>query len=196
MATVDYSSVKKPLVGNKDIECGDVCVIQEFDGKIFLGIIDVLGHGQGAYEVAVLCKYYLEKHYKSDLLEVLEGLHEHIRSTRGAIAGLGLLDIESGKLKYLGMGNPVAKIFGIEPKKIPPRPGVVGYVIRSPLVNTFQLNDGDVLVMYTDGINEHFELDDYPELLKDSAETIATNIMQRFSKEHDDAACIALKYKR
>jgi len=52
----------------------------------------------------------------------------------------------------------------------------------------------DVLVLYTDGVKEHFGLEDYPELLKDKAETIATHIIHQFGKENDDAACIALRY--
>lgn len=196
MSIVDYFFAKRPLVGNKDNECGDVCVIQEFGHKIFLGIVDVLGHGQRAHEIAIICKDYLEKNCKSGLVEIIEGLHEHIMGTRGATVGLSLLDIETGELRYSGMGNTVARIFRADTLRIVPRPGVVGYEMRTPMAQTFQLNDGDVLVMCTDGIMEHFELADYPELLKDSAETIVNNIMQKFSKEKDDAACITLKYHR
>jgi negative regulator of sigma-B (phosphoserine phosphatase) len=58
------------------------------------------------------------------------------------------------------------------------------------------LTDGDVLVLHTDGVKEHFDLEDYPELLVDDAETVANHIINQFGGAEDDACCIALRYQR
>ena len=39
-------------------------------------------------------------------------------------------------------------------------------------------------------------LNDYPQLLHDDAQTIAVTIVERFGRDYDDAACIALRYRR
>jgi len=193
---VSYFFAKRPLMGNKDIECGDTVVVKEFDGKLFLGIVDVLGHGQNAHELAIVCHHFLEKNYQKDLLDILSELHEHIKSTGGTVAALGLLDVATGNLRYIGVGNTVARKFGRQPKRLISREGVLGYVIRTLREETLTLEEGDVLILYTDGVREHFELEDYPDLLEDSVQTVVENIMTKFGKDEDDAACLALRYER
>ena len=192
MPSLDYFLAKRPL--NNDVFCGDTGIIKEFDNKIFIGIVDVMGHGEKANEVALLCDDFLEKNYRQDLVETIEGLHEYIKGSRGAVAGLCLLDLKSGEIECVGIGNIAIKKLGSSNIKIIPRAGIVGYIMPSPRKETMKLHDGDVLILHTDGVKEHFDLEDYPELLVDDARTIATVIIQRFSREQDDALCIVLRY--
>jgi serine phosphatase RsbU (regulator of sigma subunit) len=55
------------------------------------------------------------------------------------------------------------------------------------------LSPGDVLVFYTDGVKDRFELSDYRHAISDTPRFIARNVVEMFGKEHDDAACIAVK---
>ena len=59
---------------------------------------------------------------------------------------------------------------------------------------TLKLFAGDVLVMYSDGIKEHFELSEYPGILTGNAKSIAVGLLNQFGKQNDDVSCIALKY--
>ena len=68
--------------------------------------------------------------------------------------------------------------------------------MRSPREEHLLLGRDDVLVLYTDGVQDRFTLDDYPQLLHDDAQTIAVTIVERFGRDYDDAACVALKYRR
>ncbi|MCJ7542234.1 MAG: serine/threonine-protein phosphatase, partial [Desulfobacterales bacterium] len=192
--TMDYHIAKRPL--NNDVFCGDTGIIKEFDNKVFVGVVDVLGHGEEAHEVAAVCEDFFQKNYYLDLAETLKGLHEHIKGSRGAVVGLSLLDLESGELQCTAMGNITIRKFGSSNTRIISREGIVGYIMSSPRIKKVKLYDGDVLVLYTDGVKEHFDQKDYPELLAHDARTIATRIMDQFGKEHDDALCIVLKYTR
>ena len=58
------------------------------------------------------------------------------------------------------------------------------------------LSYGDVVLLYTDGVKDRFELGEYPQLLQHGAEAIAKTIVQRFGKDYDDASCIALRYEK
>lgn len=194
IAKIDYFFTKRPLPGNKDSKCGDTGIIKKFNNKVFIAIADVLGHGKKAYKVAITLDKYLEKNYRRDLIEIIKGIHVCLKESRGAAVGLCLLDLKTGQLKYVGIGNIVARKFGSSNVRIISRSGVVGYVIPAPREETMKLYDGDILVFYTDGVKEHFELEDYPELLRDDAKTIATHIIHQFGKEEDDAACMALRY--
>ena len=196
MPYLDYFLAKRPFFYNKAIECGDTGVIKEFDNKVFIAIVAVLGHGNEAYNLAVICRDFLEKSYRQDLIETMKAFHEHIKGSRGAVASLCLLDIDSGILKYVGIGDTTARKFGVNPRRLIFNDGIIGYIIKSPKEETMKLDDGDVFVLYTDGVKEHLELEDYPELLGDDAKTIATHIIRQFSKVEDDATCIVVRYKK
>lgn len=189
---LDYFLAKRPL--NNDVFCGDTGIIREFDSKIFIAAIDVLGHGENANKVALICNDFLEKNYRQDLVKTMDGFHKHIQGTRGVVAGLCLLDLKTGELEYVGIGNITIRKFGSSNVRIIPRSGIVGYIMSTPRKEIVKLYDGDVLVLYTDGVKEHFGLEDYPELLIDDARTIATHIIKQFGKETDDALCIALRF--
>ena len=128
--------------------------------------------------------------------EIDEDLDKQLRGSRCAVAGLCLLDLETGELKYVGMGNITARIFGSSNVKLIPSLGIVGYAMPSLKEDKIKLHNGAVLVLHTDGVQEHFGLYDYPELLRQNAKTIANNIIEKFGKSEDDALCIALRYRR
>ena len=186
--------VKRPLV--KEDECGDTGFIKEFDNKVFLGIIDVLGHGKKAYKITMIFEDFLKKNYNRNLIEIIKGFHECIKGLRGAAVGLCLLDLKSGELKYAGMGNITARKFGACSQRLVSRSGVIGYEISTPKEEIMKLCDGDVFLLYTDGVQEHFELEDYPEILNSDARTIAKQVINKFGKKTDDALCIALRYRK
>lgn len=180
---------------HRDTECGDTGLIKEFDGKVFVAIVDVLGHGSEAHELAVVCRDFLEKNYRQDLKEILKALHEFLRGSRGVVAGLCLLETDSGVLKYIGVGDITVRKFGANPAKLISQDGIVGYVMKTLHEGTMKLEDGDILVLYTDGVKEHFDAEEYPQLFSDNARAIASNIIRKFGKEEDDATCIALRWK-
>ncbi len=193
----DFHITQKPLMTNS--ECGDIGIIKEYDHKLFVCAIDVLGHGKEAYEVAIQCRDFLDINYKKNLPEIIRELHEHIKGSRGAVAALCLLDLENGMLEYAGIGNITIKRFRSGKNKVyktlHTRSGIIGYIIPTPRKEAIKLFLGDLLVLFSDGVREHFEMQDYPDILTDNAETVAKNIISRFGKKTDDAICIAIKIR-
>ncbi len=62
MVALDYFLAKRPIFYNQDTECGDTGIIKEFDNKVFIGIVDVLGHGPEAHKLALICQdFFREK---------------------------------------------------------------------------------------------------------------------------------------
>ena len=81
-------------------------------------------------------------------------------------------------------------------KKVYSTPGTLGHQIRTPREQKLTIAADEVLVLYSDGVKEQFELTDYPQLSYQDSQTIARTIVTRFGKDHDDASCAVLRYKQ
>lgn len=195
MPGLDCHFIKRALEGSPDA-CGDAGLILESSDELFWALIDVLGHGRDAHAVAVRAEGYLVENYRQSLAEVMKGLHEHLRGTRGAVAALGCLHKETGKMLFSGIGNIMTRLYGAKPHQFLSRDGIIGYVIPNPVEHEVELNSGDILVATSDGIREHFDMNFFPDLLKGSARQIAAKIMDQLSKGDDDASCIVVRYRK
>jgi phosphoserine phosphatase RsbX len=193
VSRVDCYLVKRALTLKED-ECGDTGVIKEFDGQCFLALVDALGHGSEAHDVALKAQAYLERNCCEELVDMMQGLHACLKGTRGAVATLCRLDTTTGELIHVGIGNITVRVLGPNAFRFVSRDGVVGYMMSTVRAQTLKLFAGDVLVMHSDGIKEHFELSECPGILTGTAKSIATGLLKQFGKENDDASCIALKY--
>ena len=193
MSRVDCYLIKRALT-LRESDCGDTGVIKEFDGQCFIALVDVLGHGSEAHDVALIAQKYLEQNYCEELVDVMQGLHACLKGTRGAVAALCRLNTETGELIYVGIGNITVRVLGHRKARFVLGDGIVGYMMTTPREQTLKLFAGDVLVMYSDGIKEHFELSEYPGILTGNAKSIAVGLLNQFGKKNDDVSCIALKY--
>jgi negative regulator of sigma-B (phosphoserine phosphatase) len=193
LAAVDYYLVKRGMTGWDD-ECGDTGLVREIGDRCFLALIDALGHGKEAHETALLAEHYLSANCGRDLVEVMQGLHMHLKGTRGVVAACCMLNQRSGNLRYVGVGNITSKIYGDHPYHFVPQDGIVGYKMASPTEQQRRLHHGDILLLSSDGIREHFDIYDFPGLLSGSARQIATAIMDNLGKANDDASCLVLRY--
>jgi negative regulator of sigma-B (phosphoserine phosphatase) len=194
VGTVDTHLILRPLTGLME-ECGDTGVIVTSGAACFAALVDVLGHGAEARKSAIVAEEFLPGCAGADLTESLQGLHRLLRSGRGAVATLLNLDLQSGELLVAGMGNITTRLFGGEHVRILSRDGIIGYSMSTPRVHTLSMTPGDVLLLYSDGIRESFELHDCPGLLTGTAQEIAERVMQHFRKADDDASCLVVRYE-
>jgi anti-sigma regulatory factor (Ser/Thr protein kinase)/serine/threonine protein phosphatase PrpC len=188
---LDCAYFVRPCIGER--VSGDAAVVERRDDRIFLGIVDGLGHGPEAYAVAKEAVTFLRRSWQSNVVSTLSELHEALKGTPGAAAGLSVVDTKTRSMSYAGVGNTVVRSFGHREMRFHSSGGTLGHQMRTPKERTFKLQDRDVLILYTDGVKERFELTDYPQLLYQSARTIARTIVDRFGKAYDDATCIALR---
>lgn len=193
MGTIEYSCKKKPLVN--EYACGDYYFVKEYDESVCIILIDVLGHGKEAYELTQICEEFLQKHYKTNPFDLIQQLNNHIKGSRGAVAAIGQLDTRTGLFTYVLIGDITIRRFALKPQTAVCRPGIVGYMMPTPRVEQMNVHPGDVLLLHTDGVSNHFKLSDYPGILNDSIDQVSKTIIERFAKKHDDSACIALRYK-
>ena len=189
---LEHSSRIRPCPGER--VSGDTVVIRPLEQGLFVAIVDVLGHGTEANELTHVIDAYLARYGTSDVSGVMKRLHQHLKGTRGAVVGLCAIDAATGRVEYAGIGNTTMRRFGRVETRLVSQEGVLGQNMRTPWAQTLQLEPGDVIVLYTDGVSDRFTSDDYPGVLRHAAEEVASNIVKRFGKDHDDAACIAVRY--
>jgi negative regulator of sigma-B (phosphoserine phosphatase) len=190
---LEYSSTIRPFPG--ETVSGDAVVVRSLEEGIFVAIVDVLGHGPEANKLTHVIDAYLSRYGASDVVGVMQNLHQHLKGTRGAAVGLCAINTLSGHAVYVGIGNTTIRHFGETETRLVSQDGVVGQNMRTPILQTLQLEAGDVLVLYSDGVSDRFSADNYPSILRHTAEELANNIVQRFGKDYDDAACFALRYR-
>jgi serine phosphatase RsbU (regulator of sigma subunit) len=171
---LEHSSQIRPCRG--ELLSGDAVVIRPLEPGLFVAIVDVLGHGPEAHE----------------LTHVIDA--QHLKGSRGAAVGLCAIDAATGRIDYAGIGNTTLRRFGKTETRLVSQDGVLGQNMRTPLHQTLQLEPGDLIVLYTDGVSDRFTSDDYPGVLRHAPKEVANNIVQRFGKDYDDAACIAVRY--
>lgn len=193
MASIDFGMCYRAMLG-PDSECGDITFMKQYNNQCFFALIDVLGHGSEARKIAILAERYLEENYKNNIIDLINGLHLHLKGTRGAVVALCHLEISTGELTYIGIGNITVRVFGGKAIRLTPKGGIVGYKITTPRSNKLKLNPEDIVIMYSDGIKEHFDIVECAALLKEEAQEISDGILKQFGKKNDDASCIVLKY--
>lgn len=188
---LEHASLVRPCPG--EAVSGDTTVIRSLANGLFVSIVDVLGHGPEAHEVALLIDGYLEAYGSDDVAGLMTRLHGRLRGTRGAAVGLCAMDAETGRISYAGTGNTALRRFGKADTRLVSKDGVLGQNMRTPLVQTLELEAGDLVVLYTDGVRDRFSADDYPSVLHEAPKDVVRTIIRRFGKDHDDAACIAVR---
>jgi negative regulator of sigma-B (phosphoserine phosphatase) len=190
---LDYSSTVRPCPGQR--VSGDAVVTRVLEQGLFVAIVDVLGHGPEAHELTHVIDAYLVRYGSADVSAVMQRLHQHLKGTRGAAVGLCAIDSATRRVDYAGIGNTSIRRFGHTETRLVSQEGVLGQNMRSPLLQTLQMEPGDIIVLYTDGVSDRFTAQDYPGVVRHSSQEVASNIVQRFGKVHDDAACIAVRVK-
>jgi serine phosphatase RsbU (regulator of sigma subunit) len=172
---------------------GDAIVARESSGRLVLCIIDVLGHGPAAHKLATEAEALLARPSGDDVTLLIRTLDEALKGSLGAAVAVATLQPGGGSGQYVGIGNTVARIFGRSERRLTSVDGIVGQAHASPRIAEFTLGAGDVLVLHTDGISSRFAAADYPQLASDDVEISARELIKRFGKTYDDAACIVAR---
>jgi len=193
MPNADCHCRKRSMPGEEPA-CGDAGLIVADEAACFVALLDVLGHGPEAADVAGVAEAYLAGHCREPLTELMQGLHERLKGSRGLVAFLGRFELATGLFRYVGIGNIAARVYGPDdPVSLVSKDGVVGYMMSTPREKSVQLLPRDILVLCSDGVREHFDLYDHPGLLSGDAAAISGAVLDQLTKGVDDASCLVLR---
>jgi serine phosphatase RsbU (regulator of sigma subunit) len=191
-AKLEHASLIRPCMGER--VSGDAVVIRPLEYGLFAAIIDVLGHGPDAHQLTHTIEAFLDRHATADVSSLITRLHQRLKGTRGAAVGLCAIDSTAGIVSYVGIGNTSIRRFGESETRLVSSDGVLGQNMRTPLLQSLKLESGNLIMLYTDGVSDRFTTAEYPGVLRHAPKDVVRIILDRFGKDHDDSACIAVRY--
>jgi serine/threonine protein phosphatase PrpC len=170
---------------------GDACTVQADGTSILLALVDGLGSGEEAAKAAQIAITHVERDHALPLLEILQHCHLALRTTRGVVLGLLRVELDAGKMRYVGVGNVGVRALSREPFRPISYNGIVGY--RLPRVHEFVGNyyEGDLLVLYSDGIDSRFHSDETLLHREQDPQALARAIAMRYGKDDDICVLVA-----
>lgn len=179
--TIEHRS--RPCVGEQ--RSGDAVVVSAGDTTFTIAVVDALGHGPTAADVAEQAVSFLEENLGSRNVEtIMQGLHDSLRGTRGAAAFVCVLD--DRRLSACSVGNVDMKSLG---SRVPVvlSPGILGVNVRRMRVFEATIEQSSRLAIFSDGISTRFALEEAKKLDPDAA---CTWILESYAYEHDDATVL------
>lgn len=172
---------------------GDDFLVKRWDGSALAGLIDGCGHGQQAHQAARITRHYAETHYDLPIEALFAGIERACHGTRGVVMALARFDWEAGKLTFGSVGNIEARLLNGE-TRLPfiVRRGILGAHAPRPVVSTIPWDNGNILVLHTDGLTSHWSAAQFKALLGKPADEIARELLRSLGKTLDDATALVV----
>lgn len=175
--------------------CGDAAHAWPLDdGRTVIAIADGLGHGAEAAEAAEaaeLAMAHVGHHLELPPLEMVASLHQALAGTRGAAMALAYADPGRGQVVHVAVGNIRTAIFGWRTTRLDSYPGVVGGGYRRLRPSEAPLRPGDVLVLWTDGLEERLTL--AADAVGGDVAATAAGLLHAYSLGTDDACVVVAR---
>jgi anti-sigma regulatory factor (Ser/Thr protein kinase) len=173
---------------------GDAYFVSEHDGELLLAVIDGLGHGRGASEAARAAVETLEQWSGEPLEELVWGVHESLRATRGAVMGAVVVGRSRESFTYAGVGNVEVRLLGsTSPGRPVPSNGTLGARLSNVRVWPHRLDEGATLVLASDGVSATWDINAYPGLATKSPQMLAGVLLRDFARNSDDATALVYR---
>ncbi|MCV7302077.1 SpoIIE family protein phosphatase [Mycobacterium barrassiae] len=195
---IEWAAVRRPHPG-EDV-CGDHPIALEVgDGAALFGVIDGLGHGEGAAAAAQRAAEVIGEHRSEPLDVAMKRCHLALTETRGVAMTLARVDFDTGTISWIGIGNVAADLVAKHPTGVEVRSsallagGIIGYRMPQTLsAHHVPITPGDLLVISSDGIAQsHLDSIDFAA----NATTIAEQLVDRYGRETDDALVLAARHR-
>ena len=157
MATLNYGVVERPKPGNH--ESGDAWRVIEGDGEWLIAVCDGLGSGPSAARASRAAMECIGHRFEQPLVRVLEACDQALQGTRGAAIGLLRIRPADHHVAFAGIGNIEVRTVQSSTFRPISTNGIVGGNYRAPKLFEAEYRPLEWLVMHSDGLKNHFDLD-------------------------------------
>jgi anti-sigma regulatory factor (Ser/Thr protein kinase) len=173
---------------------GDAWDQEQHAGVRTVLVVDGLGHGVDAAKSAEACVNAFRTRTRLAPAERMEVLHAALRPTRGA--AVAVVEIDPGRriVRFAGLGNISASIYGEGPvRHLVSHHGTAGHVARKIGEYTYPWPPRAVLVVHSDGVASLRDLQRYPGLLERDPGLVAGVLYRDFGRRRDDATVVVAR---
>ncbi|MBI5607249.1 MAG: SpoIIE family protein phosphatase [Deltaproteobacteria bacterium] len=188
--TVSTASYVLPCRG--ETATGDRAVVRRFGQDAVMAVLfDAAGHGHQASRRADELVGTLQ-HLADDSPQAwLQHLHMQLAGTFGAVGAALRVDLRTGMLDAVCIGDVVWVVQYPEFQRIPSVSGLLGVALPALPRSPIRLRSAMRIVGLTDGIRSA-ALQELMRPSRASAADLAEQIVQGHARPHDDAACLVI----
>jgi anti-sigma regulatory factor (Ser/Thr protein kinase) len=191
-AEFDIGTVQLPMPG--ETVSGDGWAVEHRAERTTILVVDGLGHGPQAAEVARTAMSVFRANAGLHPAEMMHTLHAGLRSTRGAAVAVAEIERAQEVLRFAGVGNIAGAICSADSSRsMVSYNGTVGHEVRKVQEFTYPFPHGALLVMHSDGLSARWSLDAYAGLAGRDPVLIAAVLYRDFRRERDDATVLVLR---
>lgn len=181
-----------PIAG--EVECGDAWAARHRPGRSIFIVADGLGHGPGAAEAANETIRVFEERSHESPHEILTRVHDALRKTRGAAVAVCEINTVTRTVKYAGVGNICGAIISdSKTRSLVSHNGTLGHIAVRFQEFSYPWPEKALLVMHSDGLSSHWDLERYPGLLLKHPQLIAGLLYRDAGRGRDDATVLTAR---
>lgn len=176
-----------------DPACGDTWHVALGEQRVSALLIDGLGHGEEAERAAKAGAQAFAQSPFSAPQYLLGELHQAMNGTRGGAVAIAQYEGARDSIAFIGIGNIGATLVGGErPRGLASHPGIVGGQYRKGQVFDYAHVRGNLLIMFSDGLQSRWNLQAYPGLVLRHPAVIAAVLHRDFCRGRDDVTVLVL----
>lgn len=178
---------------------GDLHLVKLFRNGALVAVVDGVGHGDEATAAARAATATLADFPTEPVIWLVKRCHENLALTRGVVMTLASFRALEGTLSWIGVGNVEGALLRadatINPsvERVLLRGGLIGYQLPPLSASVIPVNQGDVLVLASDGVRSDFLA--HLTLCKEPLKQMADRIMANFFKGTDDALVLVARFR-
>lgn len=172
--------------------CGDVWHLAIEGQRISALLIDGLGHGEQAEAAARAGEAVFAQQPFAALEPLLADMHQAMQGGRGGAVAVAQFDGEQ-RVDFAGIGNIGAVLLDpAQSRGLASHPGIVGVQFRKVHAFSYPQANGQLLVLYSDGLQSRWNLADYPGLIHRHPAVIAAVLHRDHCRGRDDVTVLAI----
>ncbi|MCO7056992.1 ATP-binding protein [Pseudomonas juntendi] len=176
-----------------DPACGDTWHLAIEGQRISALVIDGLGHGVDAQAAASAGAAVFAQAPFAGQLEQLQAMHHAMNGSRGGAVAIACYDGARDHLGFAGIGNIGASLVSAtQVRGLASLPGIVGGQYRKAQVFDYAHANGKLLIMYSDGLQSRWNLENYPGLVHRHPAVIAAVLHRDFCRGRDDVTVLVI----
>jgi anti-sigma regulatory factor (Ser/Thr protein kinase) len=192
----EFSAISVPAPGES--ECGDAWQLRIVEDGLTAIMVDGLGHGPLAANAAAEALAVFDGGGFDGPVSYFEAAHSPMSTTRGAAIAIAKVDLSKRNLQYAGVGNIAGSLIDMGMNKgrsLLSHNGIVGGAVRKLQQFDYGWQDGDLLIMHSDGLTDRWKLSDYPGLVRADTGVIAAVLYRDAKRGRDDDTILVARLK-
>ncbi len=157
-------------------------------------VADGLGHGLDAHTAAKEAIRIFDSYRDESPISIMGRGHDALRATRGAAVSIAAIDRYTQRVNYCGMGNVAGVLVSHDKyRNMVSLNGTLGQGQLRSRDFQYTWEEGDLLIMHSDGMATHWNFDNYPGLQTRHPALIASVLYRDHTRVRDDVTVVVAR---